>query len=220
MPALTALLCLLAAACGDNAAPQGSPTAPAPAGPSTAPSPVPDPAPPLVTFGPGRYRVSSDIAPGRYFSSPGSGCYWERQSGTGGTAAETIAFGYIGFDAPQWIVDIRPTDHAFATNDACSTWSSRAREGSRPAIAPGVWLVGAQVRPGRYTSSVRSGCYWERLSDFSGGPDSIIASELVMAAAGTAFVTILQSDVGFRTDAACGSWTPAGFAIATTNRAG
>ncbi len=216
MPALAALLCLLAGGCGGNTASQGSPP---PTGPPTAPSPVPEPAPPLVTFGPGRHRVGSDIAPGRYFSGPGSGCYWERQSGTGGTAPEAIAFGYIGVDAPQWIIDIRSTDHAFATNDACGTWSNRAREGSRPAIAPGVWLVGAQVRPGMYTSSVSVGCYWERLSDFSGDPDSIIARELA-AAAGTAFVTVFPGDAGFRTDAACGSWTPAALGTTTTNQAG
>jgi len=212
LPALAALLCLLAGGCGGNTASQGAPPA---TGPPTAPSPVPDPAPPLVTFGPGRHRVGSEIAPGRYFSGPGSGCYWERQSGTGGTAAETVAFGYIGFDAAQWIIDIRPTDHAFAPNDACGTWSSRAREGSQAAIAPGMWLVGTQIRPGMYTSSVSVGCYWERLSDFSGEPDSIIARELA-AAAGTAFVTVLPGDAGFRTDAACGSWTPA----ARANQAG
>ena len=212
MPALATLLCLLAGACGGNTASQGSP-------PPTAPSPLPDPAPPLVTFGSGRHRVASDIAPGRYFSGPESGCYWERQSGTSGTATDTIAFGYIGFGTPQWIIDIRPTDHAFATNEACGTWSSRAREGSLSAITPGMWLVGAQIRPGMYTSSVGLGCYWERLSDFSGGSDSIIARELA-AVAGTAFVTILQSDVGFRTDAACGSWTPTAFGSTTTNRAG
>jgi hypothetical protein len=204
MPALVGLLCLLVGGCGGKTASQGpSP----PPDPPPAPSPIPEPAPPLVTIGPGHHRVSSAIAPGRYFTGPASGCYWERQSGTGGTDQEAIAFGHVGFDAPQWIIDIRPTDHAFATNDACGTWSNRARERSRPAIAPGVWLVGAQVGPGLYTSSVSVGCYWERLSDFSGEPDSIIASELA-AAAGTAFVTVLPGDAGFRTDAACGSWTP------------
>lgn len=163
---------------------------------------------PLVAFGPGQHRVGAGIAPGRYFSDPASGCYWERQSGTSGTAAETIAFGLIGFDAAQWVVDIRPTDHAFQTNEACGTWSNRVRGELQPAITAGAWLVGPQVLPGTYSSSVRAGCYWERLRDFAGEADSVIASELI-ATAGAAFVTIFAGDAGFRSDATCGSWVRA-----------
>jgi hypothetical protein len=161
-----------------------------------------------VTFGPGQHRVGAAIAPGRYFSDPASGCYWERQSGTGGTAAETIAFGFVGFDPAQWIVDISGTDHAFQTNGACGAWSNRPKGAAQATIPPGMWLVGMQVAPGTYRSSVAAGCTWERLRDFGGTTGSVIASELI-AADGTAFVTVNSGDVGFSSNASCGTWTRA-----------
>lgn len=65
------------------------------------------PSGPRKKFGPGQYRVNSDIAPGRYYSDPAYGCYFERQRGFGGTLGDIIANEFIGFDAQQWIVDIR-----------------------------------------------------------------------------------------------------------------
>jgi hypothetical protein len=182
-------------------APQPAPT-PAP---SPAPTPAPTPEPPLVSFGPGQHRVGSVIAPGRYFGDPGSGCYWERQSGAGGTAAETIAFDFVGFDAGQWIVDILPTDHSFLTNSACATWTNRPRAANPSAIAPGMWLVGTQVSPGTYRTTAAAGCNWERLRDFAGTSASVIGGEFI-GAGGTAFATIASTDVGFSSDAACGTW--------------
>src|SRR4026208_2519713 len=41
--------------------------------------------------GPGQYHVNSESAPGRYCSVPSSGCYFERQSGFGGTLDDIIA---------------------------------------------------------------------------------------------------------------------------------
>jgi hypothetical protein len=152
--------------------------------------------------------VGSAITAGRYFSDPAPGCYWERQSGTGGSAAETIAFDFVGFDAPQWIVDILASDTAFQANSACGTWSSRARGGVQSIIPPGMWLVGTQIAPGTYRASAGGGCYWERLRNFTGGSDSVIASDLIPTN-GTAFVTIDAADAGFMSEAACGSWTRA-----------
>jgi hypothetical protein len=167
------------------------------------------PLPPLdgdeITFGPGKHLVGVAIAAGRYFSDPAAGCYWERQAGTAGIAAQTIAFGFVGFDAAQWVVDIAATDAAFESNAACGTWSNHPR--TAPAnIAAGRWLVGTQVPPGTYRSEAAAGCYWERLRDFSGGAHSVAASDLVPAA-GPAFVTILPGDAGFSADARCGAWT-------------
>lgn len=209
--------------CGGTAAPASPSPAPAPAPipepappptpppvPSPSPSPEPpepEPEPPTVSFGPGQHRVGAAIPAGRYYSDPSPGCYWERQSGTGGTSAETIAFDFVGFDAAQWIVDILPSDHSFLTNAACGTWTDRPRVASPSTIAPGMWLVGTQATAATYRTTAGAGCNWERLRDFAGTTESVIAGEFV-GAAGTAFVTIASTDAGFGTDAACGTWTP------------
>jgi hypothetical protein len=161
---------------------------------------------PLVTFGPGEHRVGGDLPAGRYFADPGTGCYWERRSGDGG--GQVVAFGFIEFDAAQWIVDVNADDRIFQSSEACGTWSNRARGGVRSETAAGVWVIGAQVAPGTYSSSARAGCYWERLADFGGRPEAVIAADLV-ATDGPAFVTLLASDAGFRSHAACGTWTRA-----------
>lgn len=168
---------------------------------------------PLVTFGAGEHRVGADIPAGQYYSDPAAGCSWERRSAEG----RTIASAFVDFDAVQWIVDVRAGDRSFQTNAACGTWSNRARAGTQTAIAPGVWRVGTQVPSGTYSSSATAGCHWQRLSNFGGGADAVIASDLI-ASSGTAFVTIFPSDTGFRSTPACGSWgrsTAAGGSAAT-----
>lgn len=161
---------------------------------------------PRTTFGAGTHLVGTDIAPGRYFSVPSNGCYWERLAGLGGTLADVIANDFIGFNAGQWIVDIGPSDRAFKTDADCNTCYNTPRQGSQASIAPGVWLVGAQFTPGTYRASAQSGCYWERLRDFTGTLSGIIANEFV-SSAGPQLVSIGASDVGFSTDADCGTWT-------------
>src|SRR5262249_1998749 len=64
------------------------------------------PAGPKTSFADGKFIVGTNIAPGRYFSGPPSGCYWERESGLGGTFGEIISNDFIGFNAGQWIVDV------------------------------------------------------------------------------------------------------------------
>lgn len=68
----------------------------------------------------------------------------------------------------------------------------------------GTYRVGTQIKPGLYKATgTGSGCYWERLSGFSGSLSQINANYF-----GTArtYVQILTGDVGFSTDG-CGSWT-------------
>src|SRR6478672_1217405 len=67
----------------------------------------------------------------------------------------------------------------------------------RVGIGPG------RVHPGTYRSSGGSGCYWERLRNFSGGLNSILAND---NAEGPAVVTILNTDRGFDSHS-CGQWT-------------
>lgn len=162
---------------------------------------------PSFAFGAGTYRVGSDIGPGRYFSDPSDGCYWERLSGLGGTMDDVIANAFLGFDAHQEIVDIHPNDHAFSANAACRNWFTTPRQSAQNDIPPGKWLIGSQIAPGTYRVDAGSGCYWERLRGFSGElrPD-LIANNFIGTASPQA-VSIAASDVGFYTTGNCGTWT-------------
>jgi hypothetical protein len=70
-----------------------------------------------TTFGPGLFMVNVDIKPGRYRSTGGDGCYWERLKNFGGDG--TIDNDFL--DGPT-VVDIRSTDKGFKSED-CGTWS-------------------------------------------------------------------------------------------------
>src|SRR5579871_630195 len=77
---------------------------------------------PATSFDTGRYRVGIDIAPARYFSAAPLGCYLERESGLDNTSGEILGNDFVEFNAPQWIVDILPTDIGFETS-GCGTWT-------------------------------------------------------------------------------------------------
>ncbi len=150
--------------------------------------------------------MNTDIAPGRYYADPSSGCYWERQRATSGSLSDIIANEFLSYDATQWIVDILPSDVAFKTETACGTWFSTPRLGAQgPAIADGMWLVGAQIQPGTYRVNAGSGCYWARLRGFDGTLSEIIVNDFI-SGGGQAIVTISSSDVGFENDGRCGIW--------------
>lgn len=165
-----------------------------------------DPVGQRSSFGAGDYRVNTDIPPGRYFTDPVDGCNWKRLSGFGGTQAEILASAQIDFDAGQWVVDILATDVGFQTGANCGRWSRTAALGSQTSITKGKWLVGAQVSPGTYQAAAGPGCYWERLSKFTGDISAVIVNEFV-SSAGTQLVTIAATDVGFSTNNECGPWT-------------
>lgn len=164
------------------------------------------PAGPRTSFGSGKYRVNSDIAAGRYFADPASGCYWERESGLGGSTAEIIANDFVSYNAAQIIVDILTGDVGFQTDADCGTWNQTPRGGAQSSIAPGMWLVNGQVTPGTYRTNAAAGCYWERLRNFQGVLGSILANDFV-SSAGPQVVTIAPGDVGFNTDGDCGTWS-------------
>lgn len=202
--ALAIILAIGLPACGGG----GSPSTPTTQPPAPRPTATPAPTPVPPAFGPGQYLVNSRIAPGRYFADPpGSGCYWERESGTGGTLGEVIANDFIGYDSRQVIVDILASDVAFKGDADCGSWYTTVRQPAQGnSIPPGTWLVGGQVAAGTYQINAGASCYWERVRDFQGGVRSIIANEFI-AAGGPALVTISSSDVGFTTDGDCGTWT-------------
>jgi hypothetical protein len=147
-----------------------------------------------------------DIAPGRYYADPASGCYWERLSGFGGTSGEIIANDFVGFDSRQVIVDVASSDHGFKADAHCGTWFNTPRHGQQSSITPGTWLVGSQIPAGTYRATVQSGCYWERLRDFFGRTSSVIANDFV-SSAGQQYVTIQSTDVGFSAGDDCGGWS-------------
>jgi len=70
-----------------------------------------------------------------------------------------------------------------------------------PTIAPGTWLVGADIQPGTYETTTTStdilrSCYWARLSGTSGDFHEILANGNVN---GHGIVTIKPTDVAFET---------------------
>lgn len=68
----------------------------------------------------------------------------------------------------------------------------------------GTYRVGVNIRPGLYKATgTGSGCYWERLSGFSGKLSQIKANNYGSA---RTYVQIVPGDVGFSSDG-CGSWT-------------
>lgn len=166
-----------------------------------------EPLAPRTMFGPGQYRVTTDIPAGRYYSDPASGCQFQRLRGFGGTPADAIAGTTVDFDAAQWIVDLLSTDVGFVTNANCGFWFTTPRRGLQTTIVPGMWIVGAQITPGTYRAeNARSGCYWQRLSNFTAGADAIIANAFVTGD-GAQLVTIANTDAGFSADTECGTWT-------------
>lgn len=161
---------------------------------------------PRSSFSNGTFLVNRDILSGRYFSDPASGCYWERLRGLGGTLGDIISNDFVGYNAGQLIVDIASSDLAFKTDNECGTWTNSQRRGLANDITPGVWLVGAQISPGNYAVNAGPGCYWERLRNFSGELNGIIANDF-MSSGGRVLVAIQAGDVGFTNDADCGTWT-------------
>lgn len=69
----------------------------------------------------------------------------------------------------------------------------------------GTHIVGVDVPPDTYRNSGFSpGCYWERLSGFSGELSDIIANNFTTIGQ---IVEIEPSDVGFRSTSDCGTWS-------------
>jgi hypothetical protein len=193
-------------ACGGGGGGGGSsPVAPSVTSTTTTPTTTTTPVA-TGAFSAGQYLVGSEVAAGRYYTDPNSGCYWERLSGVGGTFSEILANEATNYDAGQLIVDIKATDVAFKADSDCGTWYTTARHGVQVNITAGQWLVGDQIVPGRYFTDPASGCYWERLSGAS-GTGEILANEATNYDAGQLIVDIQASDEIFASDDDCGAWT-------------
>ena len=157
------------------------------------------------TFGDGKHVVGSDVQPGVHRTRKGSsGCYWARLSGFGGTLDEIKA--NENTDDPA-IVEIAPDDKGFESK-RCGTWTKdlSAITTSRTSFSGGTYIVGTDMEPGTYQSSGGDGCYWARLSNFSGELSAVLANDNTD---GPTVVTISASDKGF-TSRRCGTWTKTG----------
>jgi hypothetical protein len=168
-----------------------------------------EPTVPRTTFGPGQYRVGPDIPAGRYYNDPLNGCHFQRVRAFGGAPSDSIVDSVINFDAGQWIIDLLSTDGGFVTDANCGFWFTTPRRGLSATITPGMWIVGAQITPGTYRAeNSAQGCYWQRVSSFTGGADAILGSSIATGP-GVQLVTIAATDVGFSTNLECGTWTRA-----------
>jgi hypothetical protein len=72
-------------------------------------------------------------------------------------------------------------------------------------FGPGLQLVGENVQAGTYVAQALDGCYWERLSGFSGESEDIIANDFI-AEPGQVVVEIAPTDAGF-SSSGCGTWS-------------
>lgn len=163
-------------------------------------TPTTDPHP---HFGDGTFVVGKDIQPGTYRTRVGSsGCYFERMSGFGGDLSSIIANDNTDFPA---IVTIDATDKGFKSTN-CGTWTQDISQitKSKTTFSDGMYIVGTDIQPGTYKNSGQSGCYYSRLSNFSGaGTDGIISNDNTDTAA---IVEIAATDAGFKSSN-CGTWT-------------
>jgi len=153
-------------------------------------------------FGDGMYRVGKSLPPGTYRTQSGSdGCYWARLKNFSGELGGILA--NENANAPT-IVTILPTDKGFEST-RCGTWTSNLRRitKSKVKFGDGAFIVRTDVTPGTYRASAGTGCYWQRVRNWTGGLGGIIANGI-----GTAHpvVTITASDAGFMSRG-CGSWT-------------
>jgi hypothetical protein len=154
------------------------------------------------SFSDGTYQIGTDIQPGTYRTRQGSpGCYFARLAGFGNELNDIIA--NFNTDAPA-VVTIKPTDEGFESQ-ACGTWTKdlSAITESKTSFGEGTYIVGTDIEPGTYRNSGSSGCYFARLSDFTGGLNSIIANGNTDD---PTVVTIKPTDAGFESQA-CGTWT-------------
>lgn len=92
-----------------------------------------------------------------------------------------------------------PPDTAISTVAPTATFTPA---GPRSNFGDGTWQVGKDITAGTYRTTGGEGCYWARVSDFSGSLQSIQANE---NARGPAVVSISSTDAGF-TSRRCGTW--------------
>ncbi|MFQ5516564.1 MAG: S8 family serine peptidase [Acidimicrobiia bacterium] len=164
--------------------------------------------PPVAySFGDGVWSVGGDVQPGTYRNSDSSAaCYWARLSGFGGGLGDIIA---NEFTYQRDVVTIQAGDTGFES-DRCGMWTNRILPRTSSITAPfggGAFFVGSEVAPGLWRNSdSAAGCYWERVSGFSGVLADIITNQFSSV---IQTVTVDATDYGFFSED-CGTWTKIG----------
>ena len=161
-----------------------------------------DPLTARTQWGPGQYRIPTDLAAGRYYNDPAGGCHFHdcavRRHAVGCDRRRRCRL------EPAVDRDRDRHDAGF-TRIKCGVWFTTPRRGLLTSITPGAWIVGAQITPGTYrAANSTQGCYWKRLSNFTGGIDAIIASAIA-SSAGAQLVAIANTDAGFSATTECGT---------------
>jgi hypothetical protein len=167
--------------------------------------PPPPPPDPRNSFGEGVHVVGEDVIAGVTYRTrtAADGCYWARLRGFSGDLDDIIA-NDIGDGVA--VVTIGASDVGFESN-RCGTWtrdlSAVTSSPAAPLSLDGTFIVGTDIAPGRWRTENTDGCYWARLSGFSGDLDDILANDIHD---GTHIVDIAPGDAGFQTKR-CGTWT-------------
>lgn len=159
-------------------------------------------------FGDGLFEIGVDVAPGIYetgdidtgFLGFGGGCHWERRSDASGDEEAIIA---ERTREGHEVVEIKQSDAFFDSSDCGDWFEIEALDEPLSSITTGTWVVGVHVQPGTYRAQGGDDCMWERLSDASRDPDSIIETQ---ESPDPVSVEILDSDVAF-SSIGCGDWT-------------
>lgn len=155
----------------------------------------------LPRFGDGTHRVGEDIQSGTYRTREGSSnCYYARLSGFSGELDEILS--NENTSAPA-VVTIRETDAGFQSR-GCGTWTQDITQTteSTTSFNDGMFIIGTDIEPGTYRNTGQSGCYYARLSGFTGDLSTIISNDNVDE---QTIVTIAASDKGFKSNR-CGTW--------------
>lgn len=133
---------------------------------------------------PGTYLVGTEIQPGIYKGNTGErildSCYWERLKDLSGNSDAILANdNSIG----QFYIELLAGDYAIITRcELLPLDSLPAPTGDFPQeIEPGTYIVGRDIESGLYEGqagdNISTSCYWERLSNVTGGSGSIIAND-------------------------------------------
>ena len=170
-------------------------------------------------FGDGTWLVGPEIAAGRYRATKPSGsCHWFRLSNfrvASGRYGSSEFWNYLG----GWgrtvtggdtnsIVEIESADTGFYSA-GCGTWANELTPIVMPGqpFVDGTYVIGDEIAPGRYRAREPSaGCYWERLSDFSGEYRDNGYRFIVRRTGNSFIVDIAPEDAGFYS-VGCGTWS-------------
>ena len=161
---------------------------------------------PLESFPDGEYAVGVHIAPGLYVSDGASigRCFWRRFSDFTWDDSEVLG---LRNQVGRVVVRVMETDAGFESL-GCGTWRRVPDLATRGVpstwFGSGSWMVGAEVRPGLYSTrlGVDDICFWGRYSDFTGSAEDLLAAGV---AQNKALMLVEESDIGVYSDG-CGIW--------------